>query len=77
MDRFYDSPPPPSCTIGGWTWDHNFAGIVREDAKAGTDAKVLKAKLALGSTGPFKILAGGPSQADAIPDGHPLGSKLL
>ena len=45
--------------------------------KANTDAKVLKAKLALNWTGPYKILAVGPCSAAEIPDGSPLGSSLL
>ena len=58
-------------------WTYNAAATIRQGAKAGTDAKVLKAKLSLNWTGPFKILAGGRSPAEATPDGHPLASKLL
>ncbi len=67
----------PIYAIGGWVWVYNSAGTIRQGAKAGTDARVLKAKLALNWTGPFKILAVGPSEADATPDGRPLASKLL
>ena len=45
--------------------------------KAITDAKVLKAKLALNWPGPYKILAVGPCSAAETPDGSPLGSNLL
>ena len=45
--------------------------------KANTDAKVLKAKLALKRTGPYKVLAVGPCSAAETPDGSPLGSNLL
>ena len=39
--------------------------------------KVHKEQLSLNWTGPFKILAVGPSSAADTPDGHPLGDKLL
>ena len=45
--------------------------------KANTDAKVLKAKLALNWTGPYKALAVGPCSAAGTPDGSPLGSNFL
>ena len=45
--------------------------------EANTDAKVLKAKLALNWTGPYKILAVSPCSAAETPDGSPLGSNLL
>ena len=45
--------------------------------KADTDAKALKAKLALNWTGPYKILTVGPCSAAETPDGSPLGSNLL
>ena len=44
--------------------------------KANTDAKVLKAKLALNWTGPYKILAVGPCSSAKTPDGSPLGDNL-
>ena len=44
--------------------------------KANTDANVLKAKLALNRTGPYKILALGPCSAAETPDSSPLGSNL-
>ena len=45
--------------------------------KANTDAKVLKAKLALNWTGPYKVLAVGPCSSVQTPDGSPLGDNLL
>ena len=45
--------------------------------KANTDAKVLKAKLALNRTGPYKVLAVGPCSSTETPDGSPLGDNLL
>ena len=45
--------------------------------KANTDAKVLKAKLALNWAGPYKVLAVGPSSSVETPDCSPLGDNLL
>ena len=45
--------------------------------KANTDATVLKAKLALNWTDPYKILSVGPCSAAETPDGSPLGINLL
>ena len=45
--------------------------------KAGMGTKVLKTKLALCWTGPYKILAVGPCACSDTPDGFPLGNKLL
>ena len=42
-----------------------------------TDNKVLKEKLPLNWTGPFKIIAVGTSPATDTPDGRPLEDKLL
>ena len=58
-------------------WVYNTAATIRQEAKSGTDAKVLKAKLSLNWTGPLKILAICPSPAEAITDGRPLAAKLL
>ena len=41
------------------------------------DAKVLKTKFSLNWTGPFKILAIGPSPAEATPDSRTLAAKLI
>ena len=46
-------------------------------ANAGTDAKVLKAKLSLNWTDPYKILVVGPSPAESTPDARPLAAKLV
>ena len=56
---------------------YNTASTIRQSVKANTDAKILKAKLALNWTGPYKILAVGPCSAAETPDGSPLGSNLL
>ena len=69
--------PAPNFTVGGWASVHNSASTIRQGVKANTDAKVLKAKLALNWTGPYKVLAVGPCSAAETPDGSPLGSNLL
>ena len=48
--------PAPNFATGGWAWVYNSASTIRQVMKANTDAKVLKAKLALNWTGPYKIL---------------------
>ena len=58
-------------------WTHNTAATIRQGAKAGTDAKILKGKLSVNWTGPFKILAVGPSPTEATPDGRPLAAKFF
>ena len=45
--------------------------------KANTDAKVLKAKLALNWTGPYNVFAVGPCSSSETLDGSPLGDNLL
>ena len=67
----------PTFAIGGWVWVYNTATTIRQGAKAGTDAKILKGKLSVNWTGPFKILAVGPSPTEATPYGRPLAAKLL
>ena len=69
--------PAPNFTVGGWAWVYNSASTTRQGVKANTDAKVLKAKLALNWTGPYKVLAVGPCSAAETPGGSPLGSNLL
>ena len=64
-------------TIGGWIWVYNTAATIRQGAKSGTDAKVLKEKLSINWTGPSKIVAVGPSPSDSTPDGRSLAAKLL
>ena len=67
---------PPFVT-GGWAWVYNSASTIRQGAKKGTDAVVLKTKLSLNWAGPHKIIAVGPAPASDIPDGRPLHDKLL
>ena len=55
----------PIYTIGGWLWVYNTAATIYQGAKCGTDAKVLKEKLSLNWTSPFKILSVGPSPSDS------------
>ena len=64
----------PIYTVGGWVWIYNTAATIRQGAKSGTDAKVLKEKLSLYWTGPSKILAVGSWPSGSTPDGHPLGT---
>ena len=46
--------------VGGWVWVYNTVATIRQGAKTDTDAKVLKAKLSLHWTGPYKVIAVGP-----------------
>ena len=68
---------PTYTAAGGWVWVYNTAATIRQDLRKGADNKVLKEKLSLNWTGPFKIIAVGPSSAANPPDGRPLGDKLL
>ena len=56
---------------------YNTVATVLQGAKTDKGAKVLKAKLSLNWTGPYKILAFGPCAPADTPDGSPLGDKLL
>ncbi|CAB1108007.1 unnamed protein product [Ectocarpus sp. CCAP 1310/34] len=67
----------PQFTGGGWAWVYNTAATIRQGVQKDTDQQVLKAKFALSWTGPYKVLAVGPTSADATPDGRPLARKLL
>ena len=67
----------PIYTVSDWVWVYNTAATIRQGVKPGTDTKILKEKLSLNWTGPFKILAVGPSPSDSTPDGRPLTAKLL
>ena len=67
----------PKYAAGGWVWIYNTAATIRQGLRKGGDNKVLKEKLSLNWTGPFKIVAVGPSLAANQPDGCPLGDKLL
>ena len=55
---------------------YNSASTIRQGTKANTDAKVLKAKLVLNWTGPYKILEVGRCSAAETPDGSPLAGNL-
>ena len=67
----------PKYTASGWVWVYNTAATIRQGLRKSANNKVLKEKLSLNWTGPFKILAAGPSSAADTPDGRPLGDKLL
>ena len=67
----------PKYMAGRWVWIYNTAATIRQGLQKSVDNKVLKEKLSLNWTGPFKILAAGPSPAADTPDGRPLGDKLL
>ena len=67
----------PKYVAGGWVWVYNTAATTRQGLRKGADNKVLKERLSLNWTGPFKIIAVGPSPAHSQPDGRPLGDKLL
>ena len=69
--------PAPKFAVGGWAWVYNSASTIPQGVKANTDAKVLKAKLALNWTGPYKVLAVGLCSSADTPDGSPLGENLL
>ena len=67
----------PKYTAGGWIRVYNTAATIRQGLRKGADNKVFKEKLSLNWTGPFKIIAVGPSSTADTPDGRPLGDKLL
>ena len=69
--------PAPKFDLGGWAWVYNTAATIHQGAKPDKDAKVLKAKISLNWTGPYKVLAVGPCCSADTPDGSPLGTKLL
>ena len=50
---------------------------MRQGAKASTDAKVLRAKIALNGTGSYKIPTVRPCPSGSAPDDSPVGEKLL
>ena len=64
--------PAPKFAVGSWAWVHNSASTIRQGVKANTDAKVLKVKLGLNWTGPYKVLAVGPCSPADTPDDSPL-----
>ena len=65
--------PAPKFTVSGWTWVYNVVATIRQGAKPDTIAKVLKARLSLNWTDPYKVLAVGPCSLTDAPDGSPLG----
>ena len=67
----------PKFAVGGWVWVYNTAATIRQGAKTDTDAKVIKAKISLSSTGPYKVLAVGPCILADTSHGSPLGDKIL
>ena len=67
----------PAYAAGGWVWVYNTAATIRQGATKDAGGGVLKSKLALNWTGPYKILAVGPCPAAASPDARPVGEKLL
>lgn len=62
---------------GRWVWIYNTAVTIRQGLGKGADKQVLKGKLSLKLKESSKIIAVGPSSAADIPDGRPLGGKLL
>ena len=51
----------PKFLVDGWAWVCNTAATIRQGMKTGTDAEVLKVKLSLNWTDPYKVLAVSPS----------------
>ena len=47
----------PQHAAGGWVWVYNTAATIRQGMRKGADNKILKEKLSLNWTGPFKIIA--------------------
>ena len=69
--------PVPKFAVGGWELVYNTAATIRQGVGPDTGAKVLKAKLPLNWTDPYKVLAVDPCSSADTPDGSPLGAKLL
>ena len=69
--------PAPKFAVVGWAWVYNSASTIRQGVKANSDAKILKAKLALNWAGPYKVLAVAACSSTETPDGSPLGDNLL
>ena len=67
----------PKYTADGWVWIYNTAATIRQGLRNGADNKILNKKFSLNWTGPFKIIAVGPSSAADTPDGRALGDKVL
>ena len=69
--------PLPKFAVDGWVSVYNTAATIRQDVTPDTDAKVLKAKVSLSRTGPYKALAVGSCFSADTPNGFSLGAKLL
>ena len=67
----------PSFKVGEGIRVYNTTATIRQGVRKNTDDQFLKAKLAFNWTGPFKILAVGPSIALETPDVSPMAAKLL
>ena len=66
----------PKFAVGGSAWVYNSSSTIRQGVKSNTDAEVLKAKLALNWTGPYKVLAVGPCSSAKTPDYSSHGDDL-
>ena len=69
--------PVPKFAVGDWVWVYNTAATIRQGAKTDTDAKVLKTKLSLNWTGPYKVLGVGPCTPADTPYGSSLSANIL
>lgn len=67
--------PVPKFVVGGWVRVYNVATTICHGVQTDTSAKVLKVKLLLNWTGPYKILAVRPSSSTDTPDCSPLSAK--
>ena len=67
----------PNFVVSNWSGLNNTASNIRQGAKAGTGAKVLKGKNVLSCMGPYKIPAVGPCPSSDKPDGSRIGDKFL
>ena len=67
----------PKFAVGSWVRVYSTLVTIRQGAKTGTDAKVLKADLSLKWTSPYKVLAVDLCTPADASDGSPLGAKLL
>lgn len=67
--------PVPKFVVGGWVRVYNAATNISHGVQTNTSAKVLKAKLLLNWTGPYKSLAVRPSSSTDTPDCPPLSAR--
>ena len=63
--------------VPGWVWVYNTTATSRQGVKTDTDAEVLKVKILLNWTDPYKVLVVGPCTLADTPDGSPMGDKLF